>query len=330
MNRDEIIKCGQEVVNIELQAIQKLAARIDEQFARAVELISECKGGVILTGMGKSGIVGKKIAATMTSVGTMAIFMHPAEGIHGDLGLVTGHEVIIAISKGGETMELNRLIPIFRRYDCKIIAMTANTNSHLARFADVTLDISVPKEACPFDLAPTSSTTVSLVLGDALAIALLKIKHFQLTDYARNHPGGSIGRSLLKVEDLMHSGDTLPTIGQDKSMREALLEMTGKRLGMTTVVNNRAELVGIITDGDLRRWLERSGDPLNDVVREVMIRNPKTIEGQTLAPNAIELMEHHGITSLVIIDETKHPRGVIHLHDLVKSGVSFRGRGHLE
>lgn len=329
MDRTEIIAHGREVIQIELESVQQVLDRIDDSFARAVEMIAQSEGRVIITGMGKSGIIGKKIAATMTSVGTMAIFLHPAEGIHGDLGLVTSQDIIIAISKSGETMELNRLVPVFRRYNCRIIAMTGNPDSHLARFADVVLDISVNKEACPFDLAPTSSSTVTLVLGDALAITLLQAKHFQLADFARNHPGGSIGRSLLTVADLMHSGSAVPIITIDTPMRDALLEMTSKRLGVTTVVDSEGRLAGIITDGDLRRWLARSADPMSDTAASAMVHHPKTITRDRLALEAVEMMEHYAITALIVVDDDR-PEGVIHLHDLVKSGVVYRGKGHRE
>ncbi len=326
----DIIRNGLEVVRIELEAVQQLHERIDTHFAQAVELIAASRGRVIFTGMGKSGLVAKKIAATMTSVGTVALFLHPAEGIHGDLGLVSAEDVIIAISKSGETVELNRLIPVFRRYGCKIIALTGNPKSELARYANITLDISVPKEACPFDLAPTSSTTITLILGDALAIALLKLKNFQLEDFARNHPGGSIGRSLLKVSDIMRRGAEVPIVPENALMRDVLPEMTAKRLGMTAVIDPAGQLCGIITDGDLRRWLSHSRDPLNEPAGVVMIRQPKTISADRLAVEAVELMEHHNITSLVILDGIRHPIGVIHLHDLIKSGIAYQGKGHTD
>ncbi|OQY29564.1 MAG: hypothetical protein B6244_03400 [Candidatus Cloacimonetes bacterium 4572_55] len=333
---ESIIQSGRETAQIEMSAIKRLVDQIGDEFARAVEMIAENSGRVIVTGIGKSGIIGKKIAATMTSLGTAAFFMHPSEGIHGDLGLVSEKEMIIAISKSGKTAELNHLIPLFRHYGCRIIAMTGNLDSQLARIADVTLHIDIEKEACPFDLAPTSSTTAALVMGDALAIALLKEKNFRLSDFARNHPGGVIGKSLLRVGDLMHTGDEVPIVQHDARMRDALLEMTGKRLGMTAVVDPSGCLTGVITDGDLRRWLcLESADP-DRPADSIMTRNPKAVDKKIPAREAMKIMEQHAITVLVVTDSgnsneiRKRPIGVIHLHDLVKSGIRYTGKGYAE
>ena len=325
-----IIQDGLKVIQIEQDAIERLKTRIDDNFCRAVEMIHHAKSRVYFTGIGKSGIICKKICATMTSIGYPAIFLHPVEGLHGDLGLVFSDDIIIAISKSGETVEVNRLIPLFRRYGCKIISMTGNKQSHLARSSDIHLDISVREEACPFDLVPTSSTTAALVMGDALAIALLKQSSFNLEDFARNHPGGSIGRSLLKVKDLMKSGENLPIVSETATMQQVLREMTSRKLGMTCVVDSGNKLVGVITDGDLRRCLLQNSQIDQLQAGSFMTKNPKTIEPDLSAGEAVDKMEHMAITSLIITDSTDHPIGVIHLHDLIKSGVVYRGKGHLE
>lgn len=330
MEADDIRAIGRDVFDIELSAIQRLRENLDDSFVAAVRMIYHSRGRVVVTGIGKSGLIGRKIAATMTSTGTPAIFLHPVEGVHGDLGLVTNADVILAISKSGQTVELNHLLPLFRRYGCPIIAMTGNPASRLAQFSNVHLDISVTEEACPFDLAPTASTTAALVMGDALAIALLKMKNFRVTDFARNHPGGAIGWSLLKVSDLMKTGADIPLVMESTDMPKVLLEMSSKRLGMTCVVDESGHLTGIITDGDLRRWLATSPTIAKAQACEVMVRNPKTVSADILAGDAVDLMEHNAITTLIVVDDTNQPRGVIHLHDLVKSGVSYRGKGPQE
>jgi len=317
-----ILKHAERVLRVEAEAIAALIPRLDEKFAKAVELLSSCRGRVVLTGMGKSGFIAKKIAATFASTGTPALFLHPAEGIHGDLGMVVRGDVVLAISNSGETPELIELLPSFKRFGVTLIAFVGNVSSTLARESDLFLDVSVKEEACSMNLAPTASTTAALAMGDALAVALLEKRGFQSEDFAMLHPGGSLGRRLLlSVGDLMHVGGEIPVISQDASMKEAILEMTGKRLGMTTVVDGGGRLVGIITDGDLRRSLQRWNDLLDRKVFECMTKNPKTVGKGELAAKAVQVMERHSITSLLIVDAEGRPEGVIHLHDLLKAGV---------
>jgi arabinose-5-phosphate isomerase len=298
--------------------------RINEAFVRAVELILACEGKVVVTGVGKSGIIGQKIASTLASTGTPAFFLHPTEGIHGDLGMLEKKDIIVAISNSGETDELSQILPLIKRYGNTLIVLTGKTTSTLARAGDVVLDVSVQEEACPLGLAPTASTTVTLAMGDALAVALLEKRGFDKEDFAMLHPGGKLGRRLLlTVRDLMHVGEELPTVYEDTLMKEALVEITSKRLGVTGVTNKRKELVGVITDGDLRRALERYPDLLERRAAEVMTRNPKWIEADTLAAQAVQRMEEHSITSLFVFETNgeRVPTGIIHLHDLLKAGV---------
>jgi arabinose-5-phosphate isomerase len=319
-----ILKRAKQVLEIEAKAIEQLAGRIDEQFVQAVELILGCEGKVVVTGVGKSGIIGQKIASTLASTGTPAFFLHPTEGIHGDLGMLEKKDIVVAISNSGETDELSQILPLIKRYGNKLIALTGRGNSTLARAGDVVLDVSVAEEACPLGLAPTASTTATLAMGDALAVALLEKRGFKKEDFAIRHPGGKLGkRLLLKVCDLMHVGEELPMVYEDTLMKGALMEITSKRLGVTGVMNKRHELVGVITDGDLRRALERHTDLLERTAGEVMTRNPKSIEADTLAAQAVQRMEEHSITSLFVFDKAgeKTPRGLIHLHDLLKAGV---------
>ncbi|MDZ7261835.1 MAG: KpsF/GutQ family sugar-phosphate isomerase, partial [candidate division KSB1 bacterium] len=272
------IEKGKEVIRIEAQAVAALEDRIGEAFQKAVDVIYGCKGRVIVSGIGKSGIIAKKIAATLTSTGTAAIFLHPAEGIHGDLGLVLKDDVVICISKSGNTDELSRLIPVFKRIGVPIITLTGNLKSSLAAKSDVVLDVSVKEEACPYDLAPTASTTAALAMGDALAVALLEKRKFSAEDFAFFHPGGSLGRKLLlKVDDVMFTGDKIPRVREQTPLKEAIMEMTSKRFGCTCVVNEAGRLVGIITDGDLRRLLEKRSDIWAIKAEEVMSRTPKTV-----------------------------------------------------
>ena len=319
-----IIKRAKQVLQIEANAIEQLIGRINEQFVQAVELILACEGKVVVTGVGKSGIIGQKIASTLASTGTPAFFLHPTEGIHGDLGMLEKKDIVVAISNSGETDELSQILPLIKRYGNKLIALTGKANSTLARAGDVVLDVSVEEEACPLGLAPTASTTVTLAMGDALAVALLEKRGFNKEDFAIRHPGGKLGRRLLlKVSDLMHVGDELPMVYEETLMKGALLEITSKRLGVTGVMNKRHELVGVITDGDLRRALERYTDLLERTAGEVMTKNPKRIEADILAAQAVQRMEEHAITSLFVFDKVgeKTPRGIIHLHDLLKAGV---------
>ncbi len=323
MTREEIIAEGRRVVEIELEAVEGLMGKIDQNFAEAVEILYNCRGRVVFTGMGKSGIIARKIAATMASTGTPSFFLHPAEGVHGDLGMITKGDVVVAISNSGATKEVLEVIPVVKRLGLKLIAMTGNLSSELAKRADVVLDVSVKREACPLGLAPTASTTATLVMGDALAMALLKRKGFKREDFAFVHPAGSLGkRLLLKVEDLMHAGEEVPKVSPDTSMKDVVIEISAKRLGMTTVVDERDKLVGVITDGDLRRLLERMGKALFDVkAKDVMTKDPKVIERDALAVRALNEMERYSITSLVVVDTQGKVEGVIHLHDILKSGI---------
>jgi arabinose-5-phosphate isomerase len=317
-----IRKKAKQVIRQEAKAIALLEKKIDENFVRAVELISKCKGRVIVTGIGKSGIIGKKIAATLTSTGTAAFFLHPAEGIHGDLGMVRKNDVVIAITKSGGTDEVYQLIPLFERLGVPIISLTGSPNSPVAEKSDVVIDVSVEREACPNNLIPTSSTTAALVMGDALAIALLDQRNFSSEDFALLHPGGHLGRKLLlKVSDIMHTGDQIPVVSEQTDMKQVILEMTSKRLGTTTVVNKKGQLVGIFTDGDLRRLVERTDEIFSMKAGQVMTKNPKTIDGDELAAKALNLMESYAITSLIITNGKREPVGIVHLHDILKAGV---------
>ncbi len=317
-----IIEKAKEVIRKEAEAILNLEKKINSGFQEAVELILGCRGRVIVTGIGKSGIIGKKIAATLTSTGTAAIFLHPVEGLHGDLGLVRRDDVVIAVTKSGETEELQQLFPLFKRLGVPIISLTGDPSSPAAEKSDVVLDVSVDEEACPNNLVPTSSTTAALVMGDALAVALLEERGFSTEDFALLHPGGYLGkRLLLKVKDVMHSGGDIPVVSEDADMKEVILEMTSKRFGATSVVNGKNELVGIFTDGDLRRLVERTEEIFKLKAREVMTRDPKTIDAEELAAKALNRMEFYNITCLIVPDGKKEPKGIIHLHDLLKAGV---------
>jgi arabinose-5-phosphate isomerase len=322
INQSEIIKRGRSVIRIEAEAVASLESRIGENFARAVEMIFKSKGRVVLTGMGKSGIVARKIVATLNSTGSPAMFLHPSDAVHGDFGMVRKDDVVICLSKSGDTPELHQLLPLFRRIDVPVIAITGNLNSQLAQDAEISLDVSVKEEACPYDLAPTSSTTAMLVLGDALAMALLEKRNFTMEDFALYHPGGTLGkRLLLKMEELMISGDAVPKVKQTVPLRDAILEMTTKRLGATCVVDDDGVLVGIITDGDLRRLLQKTTDLTGQNAVSVMTKHPKTISKDMLAAVALQEMEAHKITQLIVVDENHRPVGMIHLHELVEAGL---------
>lgn len=313
---------GRRVLQVEAEAILALIPRLDERFDRAVEILRDCRGRVVLTGMGKSGSVAQKIASTLASTGTPAFFLHPAEGGHGDLGMLVRGDVVIAISNSGETDELIELLPAIKRLGLTLIALVGDPASTLARQSDVAIDVSVVKEACPLALAPTASTTAAMAMGDALAVALLEQRGFTEQDFALLHPAGSLGRRLLwRVQDLMHVGEQLPVIPQDALMRDALAEISRKKLGMTAVVDDAGKLAGIITDGDLRRTLQKGIDLLQRQVRECMTPHPKTIDKEALAAKALEVMERHAITSLLIVGPEGRPEGVIHLHDLLRAGV---------
>ena len=320
--QEKIIQKGREVVRIEAEAVSALEQRIDASFAQAVELLFSCKGRVVVTGVGKSGNVGRKIVATFNSTGTPSLFLHPSDALHGDLGMVRKEDVVLCISKSGDTAELNNLLPMFKRIGVPIISMVGNPNSKLALIADIVLDAGVREEACPYDLAPTSSSTAALVFGDALAMALLDQRNFTLEDFARSHPGGSLGRRLLlKVGELMVKDDAVPTVRRDIPIRDAIIEMTSKRLGATCVVDDEGKLIGIITDGDLRRFLQNSTDVNRTTAEMVMTKQPKTITVNLLAALALQEMEAHNISQLIVVDRANRPVGMVHLHELVKAGL---------
>jgi arabinose-5-phosphate isomerase len=313
------------VIRVEALALSALADRIDESFERAVELIFASKGRVIVSGMGKSGLVGQKIASTMASTGTPAFFLHPAEGIHGDLGMIMAGDVVIAISNSGETEELLRILPSIKRLGAPLVAMSGNPVSNLARSSDIYLDVSVSEEACPLGLAPTASTTATLAMGDALAVALLVRRGFKAEDFAIFHPGGSLGKKLiLRVEDLMHVNESIPLVQEDTLMKEALFVITAKGLGVTGVCDTSGSLKGVITDGDLRRSLEKGFDILNQRASEIMKHGPLRIKRTELAAAALQIMEQRAITSLFVFedDQSFAPCGIIHLHDILKSGIA--------
>lgn len=317
-----ILNKAREVIRIEAEAVAALENRLDASFERAVDLLFNCKGRVIVCGIGKSGIIAQKIAATLSSTGTAAIFLHAAEAAHGDLGMVMPGDVVICISKSGSSEEFYTLVPILKRLETPIIAMTGNQHSPLAERAEVVLDISVAKEACPHDLAPTASTTAALVMGDALAVALVEKRHFSREDFALRHPSGALGKKLfLRIDDVMYAGDKIATVGENATIDEAILEITRKRFGGTCVLSADGKLAGIITDGDLRRLLKdrRFRDDL--VARDIMTRAPKTVHLGTLAAQVLEIMEEHDIMQMVVVDAEHRPQGMVHLHDLLKAGI---------
>ncbi|MBL7094202.1 KpsF/GutQ family sugar-phosphate isomerase [candidate division KSB1 bacterium] len=319
---DSIIEKGKDVIRKEAQAIFDLEKRIDDNFARAVDIIYNCKGRVIISGMGKSGIIGRKIAATLTSTGTATLFLHPAEGMHGDLGLVHKDDVVICISKSGHTHELFQLVPLIKRIGVPIISITGNRRSRLAERSDVILDASVNEEACPNNLAPTSSTTVALVLGDALAVALLDKRNFRSEDFALLHPGGSLGKQLTqKIDDIMFTGDKIPVVPENMELEKVIFEITSKRFGSTCVIDKDKSLVGIITDGDIRRLLEKKKNIWQLKAKEVMSSNPKTVPLGIMAVDALKIMTDFSIMQVIIVDEKNIPRGIIHLHDILEAGI---------
>jgi arabinose-5-phosphate isomerase len=317
------VERAKKVLKIEADAIHCLMDKIDENFERAVELIYRCRGKVVVMGVGKSGIIAKKIASTLASTGTPAFFLHPVEGMHGDLGMLAKEDVVMILSNSGETDEISRILPLLNRFGNGLIALTGNINSNLAKAGDVVLDVCVREEACPLGLVPTASTTAAMALGDALAIALLERRGFKDEDFATLHPGGYLGKRLLKVGELMHAGEAFPMVKENTPMRDAIFEITSKRLGVTGVADADGNLAGVITDGDLRRALERYGDLLSRKASEVMTRNPKWIERDSLAARAVQKMEEYSITSLFVFNsgEDRTLVGIIHLHDLLKAGI---------
>ena len=316
------LELAREVLSIEARAVEALAMRLDETFTRAVELILPCRGRVVVSGIGKSGHIGGKIAATLASTGTPAFFMHPAEASHGDLGMITSQDVVIAISYSGESDELLAIVPLLKRMGAKLVSMTGNPASALARESDVHLDAHVSQEACPLGLAPTASTMAALALGDALALALLDARGFSADDFARSHPGGMLGRRLLvHVQDVMRTGDAVPYVAQGSALSEALLEMSRKGLGMTAIVDAAGRPLGIFTDGDLRRAFERGVNVTGTPVDAVMHANPRVALPQQLAVEAVELMEQHKINGLLVVDESGVLVGALNMHDMLRAKV---------
>ncbi|KPY41891.1 MULTISPECIES: KpsF/GutQ family sugar-phosphate isomerase [Pseudomonas syringae group] len=318
----DLIQSAQRTIRLEMEAIESLLARLDADFVRACEMILSCKGRVVVVGMGKSGHIGNKIAATLASTGTTSFFVHPAEASHGDMGMITRDDIILSLSNSGTTSEIVTLLPLIKRLGISMISLTGNPDSTLARAADINLNVNVLHEACPLNLAPTSSTTAALVMGDALAVALLEARGFTAEDFAFSHPGGALGRRLLlKVEHVMHMGDALPTVKRGIPLRDALLEMTRKGLGMTAVLETDGTLAGIFTDGDLRRTLDRPFDIRETTIDEVMTVHGKTVHSDMLAAEALKIMEDNKISALVVVDENDRPIGAFNLQDLLRAGV---------
>ena len=319
---EQFIQRGKKVVEIEAAAILALTDHINEDFAAACQLMLSCEGRIVVIGMGKSGHIGHKIAATLASTGSPAFFVHPGEASHGDLGMITAKDVVLALSNSGETSEVTAILPVIKRINVPLISMTGSAKSTLSRFANVNLDTSVQQEACPMNLAPTASTTAALVMGDALAVALLEARGFTEDDFALSHPGGSLGRRLLlRVEDIMHKDALVPIVNLNTPLSDALLEMTEKRLGMTCIVDDAGKLVGIYTDGDLRRTLAHSIDFKTTPISQVMTAGGKTIAANKLAAEALQIMESSAINALIITDEKNRPIGALNMHDLLRAGV---------
>jgi arabinose-5-phosphate isomerase len=319
---NKVISNARRVIQIERRALASLEKRIGNSFAEAVEMIYRCKGRVIVTGIGKSGIIAQKIVATLNSTGTPSIFMHSADSVHGDLGIIRKNDIVICISKSGDTQELIQLLKAIRNFEVKVISITGDLDSQLKSLSDVIIDASVEQEACPFNLAPTTSTTAALAIGDALAISLLKKRDFTREEFAMLHPGGILGKKLLlRVRDLMVSSDGVPVVRENALFKDVVFEISSKRLGCTCVVNSSNRLKGIITDGDIRRTLQNNGDIFRIRAKDIMNTSPKTVSENMLAETAIELMEKYAITQLIITDKKKTPRGIVHLHDLIKAGL---------
>ncbi|MFN3976112.1 MAG: SIS domain-containing protein [Aquificaceae bacterium] len=318
---EDILKRAKEVFDIEISALKSLRDGLDESFVKAVEIIRDCKGKVITTGVGKSGHIARKVASTLSSTGTPAHFLHPAEALHGDLGVIDAKDVVLAFSNSGESSEVLSLLPYIKLLGVPLISITNNPNSTLAKHSEVHIFLRVEREACPLQLAPTSSSTASLVLGDAIAMVLLQLKGFTEKDFALRHPAGSLGRRLKRVADLCHTGEEVPIVKEDTPMREVIIEMTSKGFGATAVVDKGGLLVGIITDGDLRRFVNRGGSFDNSLAKDVMTKSPKTARMEELAAEALRRMEDYKITVLLVIDEERRPIGIIHMHDILKAGI---------
>ncbi len=322
LTKDELLAIAAGVIDIEARAVDTLKSRLNEDFAAACKLCIDTPGRIVVTGMGKSGHVSNKIAATLASTGSPAFFMHPAEASHGDLGMITGHDTLLAVSYSGETAEVVTILPVVKRMGARLLSMTGNPESTMARAADVHLDISVAEEACPLNLAPTASTTATLAMGDALAVALLQMRGFTAEDFARSHPSGSLGkRLLLRVSDVMRSGDRIPAVSASVTLRDALLEMTDKGLGMTAIVDDSNAILGIFTDGDLRRSLDDGADIRSTVIGDIMHTNCKTTSADLLAAEALHMLEENKITSLLVADEDNRLVGALNIHDLFREGL---------
>lgn len=319
---EKICELGIAVIDTEVQAILALKERINKNFAQACLYFLNCQGRIIVLGMGKSGHIAKKIAATFASTGSPAFFVHPGEANHGDIGMITKNDVVLALSNSGETDEILSLLPFIKRLDIPLITLTGKADSTLAKAATINIDVSVTKEACPLGLAPTSSTTVALVMGDALAISLLEKRGFTAEDFALSHPGGTLGRRLLlRVDEIMHTGSAIPKVNLDALLKNALVEMTQKKLGLTTIVNENDELAGIFTDGDIRRAFDNNADIHKTNVHQIMTKNPKVIRPGILAAEALHIMETYKITALIVVNELNKPLGVVHMHDILRAGV---------
>jgi len=318
------INIAKKVINNEIDALKKLLPRLDNNFETIVHAILNCSGKVIVIGVGKSGHVGRKISSTFSSTGTPSYFLHPSEAMHGDLGVITSTDIVILISNSGQSSEIINLIPTIKKLGVKIISLVGNTNSTIAKQSNYIFDISVEKEACPVNLSPTSSTTATLVVGDALAISLLEHRNFKKEDFALRHPGGILGKKLLlTVNDLMHKGGSIPLVNIDTSTKNLVMEMTGKKLGVVGITDNKNNLIGIVTDGDLRRGIEKFSNIFVETPRKIMARDPITIKGNILAVDALNVMEKHNITSLFVLknEKSKIPVGIIHIHDILKAGI---------
>jgi arabinose-5-phosphate isomerase len=322
MKKDLTIATAKRVLEIEAKAVKSLVSNLDKNFTMAVDIMLAATGKVVVSGMGKSGIIGQKIASTLASTGTSSFFLHPAEGVHGDLGMVMKNDILLAISNSGETSELIKILPVVKRLGVRMIAMTGKKDSTLARMSDVSLYVGVKEEACSLGLSPTASTTACLAMGDALAVALLERRGFRAEDFALLHPAGSLGRRLMKVEDLMHTGSDVPRVSIDTSMKDVIVEITAKRFGVAGVFRGKNKLLGVITDGDLRRALSTGNDILNKKTEDVMTLRPKVISKGSLAEAALKMMEEHSITALFVHDERDDAVvGIVHMHDLLKAGV---------
>ena len=317
-----VLDSARRVLDIEEKSLSAMGSRLGEEFVKAIQVLSSCEGRVVFAGIGKSGLVCRKIAATFASTGTPALFVHPAESGHGDLGMLMRGDILVAVTYSGETEEIVRLLPAVKRLGIPVICMTGVKGSTMAKRADVVLDIFVKEEACPLGLAPTASTTVTMALGDALAVALFELRGFTEKDFALFHPDGALGRKLKTVKDIMHTGEEIPAVTDSTKMKEALFEITSKKLGFTTVVDGKGNLVGVITDGDLRRLMEKEEDVLSLLAGQIMTKDPRRIEESALAARALQVMEQFEITSLVVVDGSDRTVGVIHLHNILKAGIA--------